>query len=121
MDDGVDQVEGVRHEQQVVEVLVAAVAPALMPWHPRQHRVLQLVALALAPLRLYSQLAPALAGVGVAVCLQALVRAALELGLMMWFGQILFRLFYSRDQVTPDTKLFYRVLGHIISFPRIYH
>ena len=63
----------------------------------------------LAPLRLYSQLAPALAGVGVAVCLQALVRAALELGLMMWFGQILFRLFYSRDQVTPDTKLFYRV------------
>ena len=63
----------------------------------------------LAPLRLYSQLAPALAGVGVAVCLQALVRAALELGLMMWFGQILFRLFYSRDQVTSETQLFYRV------------
>ena len=43
------------------------------------------------------------------MCLQALVRAVLELGLMMWFGQILFRLFYSRDLVTPDTKLFYRV------------
>ena len=43
---------------------------------------------ALAPLRLHGQLAPAMAGVGVAVCVQAATRAVLELGVMMWSGQV---------------------------------
>lgn len=64
---------------------------------------------ALSPLRLYGQLSPAMTGVGVAVCVQAAVRAVLELGLMMWAGQLMFRLFYSRESISSDTELFYKV------------
>jgi len=63
---------------------------------------------ALSPLRLYGQLSPAMTGVGVAVCVQAAVRAVLELGLMMWAGQLMFRLFYSRESISSDTELFYK-------------
>jgi len=62
----------------------------------------------LSPLRLYSQLTPALAGLGVAVCIHSAVRAVLEMGVLMWAGQLMFRLFYSREDVTPDSKLFYQ-------------
>ena len=54
---------------------------------------------ALAPLRLHGQLAPAMAGVGVAVCVQAATRAVLELGVMMWSGQVVLLIYcciYSR-------------------------
>lgn len=61
---------------------------------------------ALAPASLYRHLSPVLAGTGLAICVQAAVRAVLELGLMMWFGQLMFRLFYSRDSITADTDLF---------------
>ena len=64
---------------------------------------------ALSLLRLYGQLSPAMTGVGVAVCVQAAVRAVLELGLMMWAGQLMFRLFYSRESISSDTELFYKV------------
>lgn len=64
---------------------------------------------AMAPLSLYRHIAPVMTGVGVAVTLQAAVRAVLELGLMMWCGQIMFRLFYIREGVTTDSKLFYKV------------
>ena len=63
----------------------------------------------MAPLSLYRHIAPVMTGVGVAVTLQAAVRAVLELGLMMWCGQIMFRLFYIREGVTTDSKLFYKV------------
>jgi len=61
---------------------------------------------ALAPASLYRHLSPVMAGTGLAICVQAAVRAVLELGLMMWFGQLMFRLFYSRDSITADTDLF---------------
>ena len=61
---------------------------------------------ALAPVSLYRHLSPVLAGTGLAVCVQAAVRAVLELGTLMWAGQIMFRLFYSRDLITPDSNIF---------------
>jgi len=61
---------------------------------------------ALAPASLYRHLSPIMAGTGLAICIQAAVRAVLELGLMMWFGQLMFRLFYSRDSITAETDLF---------------
>jgi len=47
-------------------------------------------------------------GVGVAVMVQAAVRSVLELGLLMWCGQVMFRLFYAREEILPDSKLFYK-------------
>ena len=61
---------------------------------------------ALAPVSLYRHLSPVMAGTGLAVCVQAAVRAVLELGTLMWAGQIMFRLFYSRDLITPDSNIF---------------
>ena len=57
---------------------------------------------ALAPLRLHGQLAPAMAGVGVAVCVQAATRAVLELGVMMWSGQVVLLIYvvFPRHEVT---------------------
>ena len=36
------------------------------------------------------------------------VRSVLELGLLMWCGQVMFRLFYAREEILPDSKLFYK-------------
>ena len=72
---------------------------------------------ALAPVSLYRHLSPVMAGTGLAVCVQAAVRAVLELGLMMWLGQLMFQLFYSRDAVTADTNIF---RSEIVSGSEVY-
>jgi hypothetical protein len=51
----------------------------------------------LAPIRVFRHLSPALMGLGVAMCIQAAVRAVLELGITMWMGQGMFRLFYHQE------------------------
>ena len=60
---------------------------------------------ALAPARLYRHLCPILAGLGLAISLQAALRAILELATLMWTGQGLFLLF-SEQQITDG--FFYR-------------
>ena len=50
----------------------------------------------LAPIRVFRHLSPVLMGLGLAVCIQASVRAVLELGIAMWMGQGMFRLSTSR-------------------------
>ena len=60
---------------------------------------------ALAPARLYRHLCPILAGLGLAIGLQAALRAILELATLMWTGQGLFLLF-SEQQITDG--FFYR-------------
>jgi len=51
----------------------------------------------LAPGRLFFHLCPILGGVGVAVCVQAAVRAMLDLAVVMWAGQALWRLFSEQN------------------------
>jgi len=50
----------------------------------------------LAPVRVFKHLSPILTGLGIAMCIQASVRAVLELGVTMWMGQGMFRLFYQQ-------------------------
>lgn len=52
---------------------------------------------ALAPARLYRHLAPVLSGLGIALVLLSAVRAVTELGVLMWLGQAVFKLFYNQD------------------------
>merc|ERR1711892_558062 len=47
--------------------------------------------------RLFFHLCPILGGVGVAVCVQAAVRAMLDLAVVMWAGQALWRLFSEQN------------------------
>jgi len=49
------------------------------------------------PARLYRHLCPLLAGLGLAVTLQALIRAVLELAVLMWAGRGLFHLFFYQE------------------------
>ena len=51
----------------------------------------------LAPARLFRHLCPILAGLGLAVCIQAAVRAMLDLAVLMWAGQALWRLFSEQN------------------------
>lgn len=51
----------------------------------------------LALIRVFRHLSPVLMGLGLAVCIQASVRAVLELGIAMWMGQGMFRLFYQKE------------------------
>ena len=50
----------------------------------------------LAPIRVFRHLSPVLMGLGVTICIQASVKAVLELGTAMWMGQGMFRLSTSR-------------------------
>ena len=50
----------------------------------------------LAPIRVFRHLSPVLTGLGLAMCIQAAIRAVLELGVLMWMGQGMFRLFYQQ-------------------------
>ena len=50
----------------------------------------------LAPIRVFRHLSPVLTGLGLAMCIQASLRAVLELGVSMWLGQGMFRLFYQQ-------------------------
>eukprot|EP00092_Neocalanus_flemingeri_P033013 GFUD01035905.1.p1 GENE.GFUD01035905.1~~GFUD01035905.1.p1 ORF type:complete len:666 (-),score=128.90 GFUD01035905.1:19-2016(-) len=50
----------------------------------------------LAPIRVFRHLSPVLTGLGLAMCIQAAIRAVLELGVLMWMGQGMFRLFYHQ-------------------------
>ena len=52
----------------------------------------------LAPGHLYRHLCPLLAGLGLAVCLQAAVRALLDLGVLMWAALTCYALF-SRQEI----------------------
>ena len=52
---------------------------------------------ALAPARLYRHLAPVLSGLGIALVLLSAVRAVTELGVLMWLGQAVFKLFYNQS------------------------
>ena len=51
----------------------------------------------MAPARLFSHLCPILAGLGLAVCIQAAVRAMLDLAVVMWAGQALWQLFSEEN------------------------
>ena len=51
----------------------------------------------LAPARLFRHLCPILAGLGLAVCIQAAVRAMLDMAVIMWAGQALWRLFSEQN------------------------
>jgi len=51
----------------------------------------------LAPARLFPHLCPLLAGLGLAVCIQAAVRALLDLAVLMWAGQALWLLFTQQS------------------------
>jgi len=45
---------------------------------------------------LYKHLSPILGGLGVAICIQSVVRSMMELGVLMWIGQGMFKLFYHQ-------------------------
>ena len=47
----------------------------------------------LAPAQLFRHLSPVMAGLGVAMCGQALIRAVLETGVMVWMGALMVKLF----------------------------
>jgi len=51
----------------------------------------------LAPGRLFRHLCPLLSGLGLAVCLQAAVRAVLDLAVLMWAGQALWLVFSEQN------------------------
>jgi len=51
----------------------------------------------LAPARLFRHLCPLLAGLGVAVCIQAVFRAMLDLAVLMWAGQALWQIFSEQN------------------------
>jgi len=50
----------------------------------------------LTPIRVFRHLSPVLTGLGLAMCIHASIRAMLELGVLMWMGQGMFRLFYHQ-------------------------
>merc|ERR1711892_251689 len=51
----------------------------------------------LAPGQLFTHLCPLLGGLGLAVCIQAVVRVMLDMAVVMWAGQALWQLFSQQD------------------------
>ena len=51
----------------------------------------------LAPVSLFRHLCPLLSGLGLAMCIQALVRAMLDLAVIMWSGQAIWLLFSEQN------------------------
>ena len=77
----------------------------------------------LAPSQLYSHLCPLLAGLGLTTCIQAGVRAVLDIAVIMWAGQALWQLFsaenirdgfFYRDVLGKDDATLEH-LGHLVA------
>ena len=72
----------------------------------------------LAPGHLYRHLCPLLAGLGIAVCLQAAVRALLDLGVLMWAALTCYALF-SRQEIA-DGFFARDILAQVSTYLYIY-
>ena len=72
----------------------------------------------LAPGHLYRHLCPLLAGLGIAVCLQAAVRALLNLGVLMWAALTCYALF-SRQEIA-DGFFARDILAQVSTYLYIY-